>query len=309
MDGMLWMWLDEIVMSTNCSCRSKELGAWGLSENLEYLDEQATYARGFMPTANLSEVLNGTFWVKVGGKGPYLTRADALMEGAASAEMQMVLRKHWETTRGTGLGPNADELAARADKRLDRLESAGEKRRLSVDLIAERVEAAGATTTPMGGGGVTSRVSEAGNKPSEKGIKDGSTHRFDRERVDVRKGSRVGGRRGLDGKGSEKNVVEKERSMYFEELAIKAAQGLISLKELIKEEYAGVMDMQKRAHKAKAGGDGDDKRDSSEEDRGGGDDGSESGSVRAIFDNKDTGEIHKQYGFLEEGGVEGSAVE
>jgi hypothetical protein len=109
---------------------------WGLGENTEYLREEAVLLHGFRPSSNLAEVQNATFWVRAGEKGPYLTRADALMVESSNAIFQIVERKRFELTDETGEGPSVATLAARSGRRQDVREEGLGRKRLSLDCLS-----------------------------------------------------------------------------------------------------------------------------------------------------------------------------
>jgi hypothetical protein len=76
--------------STMISYRSPELGVWGLPENVAFLENEHRAVWGLNPTANLSETQNATFWVRVGGNGPYLGRGEVVLQEASSSILQIV---------------------------------------------------------------------------------------------------------------------------------------------------------------------------------------------------------------------------
>lgn len=170
------------------TCRSKELGCWGLPENVEYLREKAVLLTGCRPSSNLAEVANATLWVRAGGaKGPYLTRANALMEEGSNAILQIVRRRAFEQTGLREKGPSEEAAKARSGRRQEAVEEGRAKRRLSLGDISEQVAGAGLTTDPIGGGGLVSETVEIGARGGEAGLGEKSTHRFDRQRVDVQR--------------------------------------------------------------------------------------------------------------------------
>jgi hypothetical protein len=279
------------------SCRSKELGCCGLPENVEYLREEAVLLTGFRPSSNLAEVANATFWVRAGGaKGPYLTRADALMEEGSNAILQIVRRRAFEQTGLRERGPSEEEAKARSGRRQEAVEKGRAKRRLSLGDISEQVARAGLTTDVIGGEELVSKTVEIGARGGEAGLGEKSAHRFDRQRVDVqRSGGKTKEREG----GREKGVLEKERMVLFEKLAMGLADGSIQKRELTRDEYAGVMALQKEIEKGKC-------REAeaiSKED-------SQSGSVGVVMDETDRDHVIENFGeeFQSRGSREGEKL-
>jgi hypothetical protein len=258
--------------------RSKKLGAWGIPENVAHLESEFELTGGFRSTANLAEVEKAAFWVRVGGKGPYLTRADAVMEEGASAIMQIVRRRDFELRETRGTGPGFEELEVRSERRLSAMEAAQEKRRLTLGHLVDGVDGAGLRTQPTGEGGLREVTRKTGER-AEQGLREGSTHRFDRERVEV---AQSGDAKAGGGKEVGKKLVEREREMYLESLAVGVAEGRIAVKDLRVEDYEMVLKMQKTAENGKS-------RDGREED---------SVSVGAVFDERDREEA--QRGFVDD---------
>jgi hypothetical protein len=198
---------------------------------------------GFRPSPNLAEVANATFWGRAGGaKGPYLTRADALVEEGSNAIFQIVRRWAFKQTGLRERGPSEEAAKARSGRRQEAVEEGRAKRRLSLGDISEQVARAGLTTDPIGGGGLVSKMVEIGARGGEAGLDEKSTHRFDRQRVDVQRSGETSKER--EG-GRKKGVLEKERMVLFEKLAMGLADGSIQKSELTRDEYAGVMVLQK----------------------------------------------------------------
>jgi hypothetical protein len=227
----------------------KELGCWGLPENVEYLKEKAVLLTGFRPSSNIAEVANATFRIRArGAKGPYLKRADALIKEGSNAILQIVRRRAFEQTGLRGRGPLEEAAKARSGRRQEAVEEGRAKRKLSLGDILEQVARAGSTTDPIGGGGLVLKTVEFGARGGEAGLGEKSTHRFDRQRVDVQRSGRKTKKR--EG-GREKGVLEKERMVQFEKLAMGLADGSIQKSESTRDEYAGVMALQKEIEKGK----------------------------------------------------------
>jgi hypothetical protein len=66
----------------------------GSIKNVAFLEDKHRAVWGLNPTANLSETQNATFWVRVGGKGPYLGRAEVVLQEASSSILQIVRTRH-----------------------------------------------------------------------------------------------------------------------------------------------------------------------------------------------------------------------
>jgi hypothetical protein len=154
---------------------------------------------GLNSTANLSECLNAQFWMRAGGKGPYLGRGEVVLQEASSSVHQIVRTRHFKSTGRRGGGPSQEELMQRGKKRRKSVEGIRDKaRRMTAKSVGDLAIRAGIA---LGGspGGVTTvvrsaeRVAESLRSRGEGDVRRPlveSTHRHDKVMVEMQKEGR-----------------------------------------------------------------------------------------------------------------------
>jgi hypothetical protein len=144
------------------------------------------------------------------------------MVKGSNAIFQIVERKRFELTGETGEGPSVATLAARTcGRRQDVCEEGLGRKRLSLDRLSAEAAAAGLTSQPTSGRGTVLRTVAASGGSEARAVGDGSTHRFDRERIDVCRGTEKGpvekSQRLTPGDNSGR--LKKEREQWYKQLA------------------------------------------------------------------------------------------
>jgi hypothetical protein len=140
--------LSDETSSTMISYRSPELGVWDVPENVAFLEDEHRAVWGLNPTANLSEIRNATFWVRVGGKGPYLGRGAVVLQEASSSILQIVRTRHFEKTKKGGGGPTEKDLLEKGEERRKRVEETRDTaRRMTAESVGDLAGGAGLATS------------------------------------------------------------------------------------------------------------------------------------------------------------------
>jgi hypothetical protein len=232
--------LSDETSSTMISYRSPELEVWGLPENVAFLEDEHRTVWGLNPTANLSETQNATFWVRVGGKGPYLGRGEVVLQEASSSILQTVRTRHFEKTGKGGGGPTEKDLLEKGEERRKRVEETRDRaRRMTAESVGDLARGAG-LATGSSPGSVTTVVRNAERVRRGESLVE-STHRHDRVMVEVeRKARRVKRSREVAEKGG-------KDEKFYEEVAVCITEGFCSLDDLDEDERRKVVDLLKMA--------------------------------------------------------------
>lgn len=154
-----------------------------------------------------------------------------------------------------------------------------------LDRLSAEAAAAGLTSQPTGGGGTVSRTVAASGGSEAWALGDGSTHWLDRQRIVVCRGTEKGVENTQRLSSSNNSGrLEKEREQWYEQLAVRLAEGSIRESKLTRDEYNGVMAMQKRAERGKCGETGE--KEAAEK---------EDSSVGVVMDERDRGNVRARF--------------
>jgi hypothetical protein len=209
-------------------------------EIVAFLEDEHRAVWGLNPTANLSETQNATFWVRVGGKRPYLGRGEVVLQEASNNILQIVRTRHFEKTGKGGGGPTEKDLLEKGEERRKWVEETRDRaRRMTAESVENLARGAGLAT---GGspGGVMTVVRNAERVRRGKSLVE-STHRHDRVMVEFEREAR--------GVKRSREVTEQAEKgeRFYEEVAVCIAEGFCSLDDLDEDERRKVVDFQKMA--------------------------------------------------------------
>lgn len=144
---------------------------------------------GYLPTANLSECLNSSFWARQGGKRAYLEPEKVCLVEAASALTDMACARGMDVGLWKGGSARDATLKGRESLRREAEGSLGLKYppgNLSQDDLMAMIAAVGVGLPPtMGPATVQTTRKTSGKNPE---VRDGSTHRHDQVAMNLRLG-------------------------------------------------------------------------------------------------------------------------